>query len=733
MPVNAEAMRAVIEARHGQPFEVLGPHVEEVKGKRVLFVRSFQPDAERLTVVDAKGKKLAEAKKLDDRGFFEAELGAVDPSKRYRFKLSNAGGSWEADDPYAFGPQLTEYDLHLLREGTHYRMWERLGAHAVEVDGVKGVNFAVWAPTARRVSVVGDFNGWDGRRHPMRKHEANGIWELFIPGVGLGQTYKYELLPASGEVYLLKVDPLAFQVELPPKTAGRIAELGGYEWKDQAWLEQRKDWNYLTEPISVYEVHFGSWRRVPEDGNRSLSYREMAEQLAAYVKEMGYTHVELLPITEHPFYGSWGYQTVNFFAPTGRYGSPHELMEFVDVMHRNGIGVLLDWVPAHFPSDSYGLAEFDGTHLYEHADPRQGRHPEWNTLVFNHGRTEVWNFLLSDALFWLDQYHFDGLRVDAVASMLCLDYSRKAGEWVPNRYGGKENLEAVEFVKFLNTLVHQKHPGAITIAEESTAWGGVSRPTYLGGLGFSMKWNMGWMHDTLDFFSKDPIYRKYHANKLTFSMLYAYTENFLLALSHDEVVHGKGSLLNKMPGDEWQKRANLRALFGYMLGHPGKKLCFMGAELGQWSEWNHDSSLDWHLLQYPSHRGIQQWVKDVHKVYRSERSLCEQDFVPEGFRWIDCNDVDRSVYSFIRFAKDASDYLVFVCNLTPELRTGYRIGVPEAGAYTELLNSDAEIYGGSNQGNGGEVWADPMPWQGYGSSMSLTLPPLSVLVLKRRR
>ncbi len=732
MPVNMDAVRALVEARHGQPFEVLGPHVEELEGKRVVFVRTFQPGASRVSVVGADGKTLAEATRLLDEGFFEAALGEVRPAS-YRLRVEAGGSTYELSDPYAFGPQLTEYDLHLLREGTHYRLWEKLGAHPIEVDGIRGVSFGVWAPSARRVSVVGDFNGWDGRRHPMRKHEQNGVWELFIPGLEVGQNYKYELLPNQGDIYLLKVDPVAFQVELPPKTAARVYDLEGYEWADQEWMEKRKNGSYLEAPISIYEVHLGSWRRVPEDGNRSLSYREAAEQLAAYVKEMGYTHIELLPLTEHPFYGSWGYQTVNFFAPTGRYGSPHDLMAFVDTMHRNGIGVLLDWVPAHFPSDSYGLAEFDGTHLYEHADPRQGRHPEWDTLVFNYGRTEVWNFLLSDAMFWLDQYHFDGLRVDAVASMLYLDYARKDGEWVPNRFGGKENLEAVEFLKFLNTLVHQKHPGAVTIAEESTAWTGVSRPTYLGGLGFSMKWNMGWMHDILDFFSKDPVYRKYHANRLTFSMLYAYTENFVLALSHDEVVHGKGSLIGKMPGDEWQKRANLRALFGYMFGHPGKKLHFMGAEIGQWSEWNHDSSLDWHLLGYPTHRGIQQWMKDLNRVYRSEPSLWQQDFVPEGFRWIDCSDTDRSIYSFVRFAKDPSDFLVFACNLTPMPRHDYRIGVPESGAYVELLNSDADIYGGSNMGNAGEVWADPVPWQAFGNSMNITLPPLSVLVLKRRK
>ncbi len=733
MPVNQDAMRAIINATHGQPFDVLGAKTEKVKGRDTLFIRSFHPEAETLEVIDEAGKSLAKGKKLDGAGFFEADLGTAKLKGRYRLRLSNAGGTWEIDDPYSFESLLSGYDLHLMGEGNLQRLWERLGAHVAERNGVKGVEFAVWAPSARRVSVVGDFNSWDGRRHPMRKHEGNGIWELFIPGLEPGQNYKYEILPPQGSVCLLKTDPLAFQVELPPKTASRVASGIAHEWHDGAWMDARKNWNYLENPISIYEMHFGSWRHRFDGGERSLSYREMADELAAYLKEMGYTHVELLPISEHPFYGSWGYQTINLFAPTGRYGSPEDLKVFVDAMHQNGIGVLLDWVPAHFPSDSYGLSEFDGTHLYEHADPRQGRHPEWGTLIFNYGRNEVRNYLTASALFWLDQYHFDGLRVDAVASMLYLDYSRKAGEWVPNRFGGKENLEAVEFLKQLNTIVGEKYPGALMIAEESTSWSGVSRPVYLGGLGFSMKWNMGWMHDILEFFQKDPIYRKYHSNKLTFSMLYAYSENFVLALSHDEVVHGKGSLLNKMPGDSWQKRANLRSLLGFMYGHPGKKLNFMGAELGQWREWNHDTQLDWNLLDYEEHRGIQRWVRDLNNLYRNEPSLYELDFKPEGFQWIDCSDVDHSVYSFVRFAKDRRDFTVFVCNLTPEPHEGYRIGVPEACWYEEVLNSDAGIYGGSNMGNGGGVQAEPQQWQAFGSSMSITLPPLSVTVFKPRR
>jgi 1,4-alpha-glucan branching enzyme len=605
-----------------------------------------------------------------------------------------------------------------------------MGAHLTETRQVKGVHFAVWAPNASRVSVVGDFNQWDGRRHLMRKHEGNGIWDIFIPGLVEGETYKYELKSHDGSIRL-KTDPFAFAVELPPKTASCVHDLKRFRWTDDEWMEKREKSQYTREPISVYEVHLGSWKHITEE-NRSLNYKEAAKELGAYVKEMGFTHIELMPITEHPFYASWGYQTVNFFAPTSRYGTPDELKYFINEMHRQGIGVILDWVPAHFPSDDYGLSHFDGTCLYEHADPKKGRHPDWDTLVFNYGRTEVWNFLTSNALFWLEEYHLDGLRVDAVASMLYLDYSRKHGEWIPNRYGGKENLEAIEFLKHLNVIVHREHPGALTIAEESTAWAGVSRPTYLGGLGFSLKWNMGWMHDILSYFSKEPVHRKYHSNRLTFSMLYAYTENFVLALSHDEVVHGKGSLINKMPGDEWQKRANLRALLGFMFGHPGKKLLFMGSEFGQWAEWNHDQSLDWHLLQFDTHRGLQHYVKDLHKVYKAEPSMYQKDFEPGGFRWIDCHDADCSVYSFVRYADDFS-YTVFVCNLTPVPRYNYRVGMPESGPHDEILNSDASIYGGGNMGNNGSVWADPHPWQGMGCSANMTLPPLSTVVFKKRR
>ncbi len=633
------------------------------------------------------------------------------------------------DGPYASPSMLTEPDFDLIRQGKHPRLWEKLGAHPVILPKVEGVHFAVWAPNAKRVSVVGDFNDWDGRRHPMHKHAEYGIWEIFLPSVKLGQHYKYEIETYDNHLFL-KTDPFAFQVEVPPKTASKIHDLNSYQWRDSKWLTNRKKWNYLNQPISIYEMHFGSWKRIPEQGNRSLSYQEMAVQLASYLQEMGFTHVEILPLTEHPFYGSWGYQTIHFFAPTGRYGSPDELKHFIDIMHQNGIGVILDWVPAHFPSDGYGLARFDGSHLFEHPDPRLGTHPEWKTLVFNYGRKEVVNFLLASALFWLEEYHFDGLRVDAVASLLYLDYARKRGQWVPNRNGGRENLEAVDFLKHLNTTIHQEYPGVITIAEESSAWRGVSQPVEQGGLGFDMKWKMGFMHDTLNYFSQDPIKRKFHSHKLTFSMVYAYSENFMLAFSHDEVVHGKRSLINKMPGDEWKKRANVRALLGWMYGHPGKKTIFMGMEFGQWREWNHDSNLEWHLLKSAGHQGIQKWVRDLNYLYRNEKSLHQKDFSSEGFKWIDCQDSKNSVYSFIRFAENPEDFLIFVYNFTPIPRRKYRIGIPKNGQYVEVLNSDASVYGGSNVGNMGAVQSEPIAWHSFSQSISLTLPPLSVLVLR---
>lgn len=727
--IHPEEIQAIVDSTHGQPFAILGPHPLEMKGKPALAVRAFRPDAVRLWVLGAGKNGLdVEAQLLHEQGFFEAVVeGQFDGHVRLRGQ-SREGLLFEFDDPYGFPSQISGFDLHLMGQGTHYRLWERMGAHPVTIDGVQGVLFVVWAPNARRVSVVGDFNAWDGRRHSMRHHEGSGLWEIFIPGVPVGQNYKYEIKPNSHDGVLLKADPYAFFTEEPPKTASRVFDLAGYEWKDTAWMAQRKAAPALEQPVSIYEVHLGSWMHA--EGHKSLSYLEAAEKLSEYAKEMGFTHVELLPIMEHPFYGSWGYQPVSLFAPTSRFGNPHDLMAFIDTLHAKGIGVILDWVPAHFPSDAHGLATFDGTCLYEHADPREGFHQDWGTLVFNFGRTEVWNFLLSSALFWLDAYHFDGLRVDAVASMLYRDYSRKPGQWLPNVHGGRENLEAVEFLKHMNTVTHKLYPGILTIAEESTSWPGVSRPVYLGGLGFSLKWNMGWMHDVLSYYSKDPIYRHYHANTLTFSMLYNYSENFMLPFSHDEVVYGKGSIPGKMPGDGWQKMANARCLFGYMYGHPGKKHLFMGMEFGQWGEWDHNSSLDWHLLEHGAHRGMQLWVRDLNHLYQSDPALFQRDFHPDGFRWIDCHDTDNSVYSFLRAAQDPNDCVVVVCNFTPVPRPGYRLGVPEPGWYQEVLNSDAGIYGGGNLGNGGGVQAEPTPWQGFPWSIEILVPPLATVFFK---
>jgi 1,4-alpha-glucan branching enzyme len=630
---------------------------------------------------------------------------------------------------YLISQILTDFDLHLIGEGTHYKNYEKLGAHVREVNGVNGVHFAVWAPNAEVVCVIGDFNRWDGNNHKMKMLGSSGIWEIFIPGLSEGEVYKLNIQTKSGEV-LEKADPYAFSSEIRPKSASIVHDIDKYTWSDSKWLSQREQHNALDAPISMYEVHLGSWMRVPEERNRYLTYKELAKKLAEYVKDMGYTHVQLMPVTEHPLDASWGYQTIGYFAPTSRFGKPEEFMYFVDYMHQNGIGIILDWVPAHFPKDGHGLARFDGTCLYEHADPRKGEHQDWGTLIFNYGRNEVRNFLLSNALFWLDKYHIDGLRVDAVASMIYLDYSRQPGEWIPNQYGGNENLEAIDFLKRFNEVVHSTHPGVLTIAEESTAWTGVSRPTYLGGLGFSLKWNMGWMDDTLRYFSKDPIHRKYEHDNLTFSLLYAFTENFILVLSHDEVVHGKRSLLDKMPGDFQQRFANLRALYGYMYGHPGKKLLFMGGEIGQWWEWNHDESVHWHLLQYESHKGIQRYVRDLNRLYLSEPALYEVDFDYHGFEWIDFRDAEGSIISFVRRGKDPGDFLVFVYNFTPVARMAYRVGVPKSGFYKEVMNSDSWSYWGGNIGNFGGIWADEMSWHGRAASLSLTIPPLSMVVMK---
>jgi 1,4-alpha-glucan branching enzyme len=623
---------------------------------------------------------------------------------------------------------ITDYDLYLFGEGNHTRIYDKLGAHLIDVDGVAGVHFALWAPNADRVSVVGDFNAWDGRRDRMRSLGASGVWALFVPHAAAGQRYKYEIHTRQGAL-LLKSDPYGAAFELPPATASIICR-PEYAWNDEEWMRNRAAFNsWFERPMATYEVHLGSWARVPEDNDRYLTYGEIAQRLIPYVKEMGYSHIELLPVMEHPFAGSWGYQVTGFYAPTSRFGRPDDFKRFVDECHCHGIGVILDWVPGHFPKDAYALAHFDGTALYEHADPRQGEHRDWGTLIFNYGRNEVRNFLLANALYWLAEYHVDGLRVDAVASMLYLDYSRRQGEWIPNRFGGRENLEAIDFLRQLNTLTHAEHPGSITVAEESTSWPSVSRPTYVGGLGFTYKWNMGWMNDILEYVKQDAIYRRWHHTHLTFSLLYAFSENFILPFSHDEVVHGKGSMFGRIPGDDWQKAATLRALYGFMYAHPGKKLMFMGAEFGQGREWNYDRSLDWHLLEDPLHAGLKQYVKDLNRIYAAEASLYELDFDAAGFQWIDCNDNENSVVSFLRRSKTGG-VIVAILNFTPVPRDGYRIGVPVAGAYDELVNSDSEIYGGGNLGNQGVVFTEPIASHGHDQSLRLNLPPLACLWLK---
>jgi 1,4-alpha-glucan branching enzyme len=624
---------------------------------------------------------------------------------------------------------LTEDDLYLFNEGSHFRLYHKLGAHPAEVEGVSGTYFAVWAPDAERVSVIGDFNGWDGQRNRLSSKGASGIWEGFLPGVERGTLYKYLVQSRYQEYRMEKTDPYGFYFEVPPRTASIVWDLE-YEWGDRRWMQARSGADLHDRPVSVYEVHLGSWRRVPEEGNRPLSYRELAELLPGYVKQMGFTHVEFLPVMEHPFYGSWGYQTTGYFAPTSRYGTPQDFKSLIDALHQAGIGVFLDWVPSHFPTDEHALGYFDGTHLYEHADPRQGIHPDWNSYIFNYGRREVRSFLLSSAMFWLAEYHADGLRMDAVASMLYLDYSRKPGEWRPNQYGGNENLEAISWLRLFNEDVYRENPGVQTVAEESTAWPMVSRPTYLGGLGFGFKWDMGWMHDMLAYITKEPIHRRFHQNNLTFRLLYAFSENFMLPLSHDEVVHGKASLLGKMPGDDWQKFANLRLLLGYMFAMSGKKLLFMGGEFGQWREWNHEESLEWHLLEYGPHRGLQRWMQDLNAVYARESALFSTDNDPSGFEWLDVSDAESSVISWLRRTRDGKEILLTVCNFTPVPRTGYRLGVPIGGLWREMLNSDSVLYGGSGLGNAGGFPAEAVPAHGRPFSLTLTLPPLAMCLFK---
>ncbi|HVO01739.1 MAG TPA: 1,4-alpha-glucan branching protein GlgB [Candidatus Cybelea sp.] len=720
--LDATTLSAIVDGRHGDVFAVLGPH--EVEGE--LVIRAFLPTAATLEVIDpATGAVAAKLKEIAKPGLFEGAVPKRPVWFAYRLRASNAGGSWEFDDPYRFPPILGALDDYLIREGTHRRLWERLGARVTQHEGVSGVAFAVWAPNASRVSVIGDFNGWDGRRHVMRNRLGTGVWEMFIPGIDAGALYKYEIKAADGHLLPQKADPIAKQAELRPSTASVVAASEPFRWRDGDWMAARANTQSVSAPVSIYEVHLGSWQR--GEDNRFLTYDELGDRLIPYAKELGFTHIELLPINEHPFDGSWGYQPIGLFAPTSRHGSPEQFARFVERCHLAGIGVLLDWVPGHFPTDPHGLGAFDGTALYEHADPRQGKHQDWGTLIYNFGRAEVANYLHANALYWLEQFHLDGLRVDAVASMLYLDYSRQAGEWIPNRYGGNENLEAIDFLRRMNELAYGAHPGIVTVAEESTAWAGVSRPTWTGGLGFGFKWNMGWMHDTLDYMKKESVHRRWHHDRMTFGLLYAFSENFVLPLSHDEVVHGKGSILDRMPGDPWQKFANLRAYYGFMWGHPGKKLLFMGQEFGQGREWDYQQSLDWHLMDVDWHRGIRRLVTDLNALYRALPALHERDCLPSGFQWIEANDPENSVFSWLRYGQERTPPVLVVSNFTPVPRPGFRIGLPGGGRWIERLNTDAILYGGSGIGNLGGVDAEAVPHHGRPFSASFTLPPLSTL------
>ena len=750
MPTIApDQVNQIVHNLHQNPFEILGSHPQTQNGKvESWVVRAYLPKAQAAWVVCPEERTEYPMEAVHHPHFFECTI-QTETLINYQLRIQEGEHERVMYDPYAFrSPKLTDFDLHLFSEGNHHRIYEKLGAHPTHMNGVEGVYFAVWAPNARNASVLGDFNAWDGRQHQMRKHSI-GVWELFVPEIGVGSSYKYEIKNWEGHIYE-KSDPYGFQQEVRPKTASIVTSLDQYQWNDQDWLEKRRHTDALTQPISVYEVHLGSWlhaslnQKTPvlkgetepvqssalNAGGRFLSYYELAHKLIPYVKELGYTHIELLPIAEHPFDGSWGYQVTGYYAATSRFGRPEDLMYFIDQCHQNGIGVIVDWVPGHFPKDGHGLAFFDGTHLYEHADPRQGEHKEWGTLVFNYSRNEIRNFLVANVLFWFDKYHIDGIRVDAVASMLYLDYCRKPGEWLPNKYGGRENLEAADFLRQVNSVLFSYFPGVLSIAEESTDWPMVTWPTYMGGLGFNLKWNMGWMHDMLDYFSMDPWFRQFHQNNITFSMWYHHSENYMLALSHDEVVHGKSHIIGKMPGDEWQKFANVRCLFAYMFTHPGKKTMFMSMEFGQWNEWNVWKDLDWQLLQYEPHQKLKRFFADLNTLYQQEPALYTQDFEESGFEWIDCSDNRHSVASFIRRSKDNEEFIVAVCNFTPQPHSHYRVGVPEVGFYTELFNSDAREYGGSNMGNLGGKWTDEWSFHGHAYSLDLCLPPLGVLVLK---
>jgi 1,4-alpha-glucan branching enzyme len=718
----------IVHGNHHDPFAILGMHTVLIPNGQSIVIRAYRPGAEKVTAKSDRAP--VELIQHQDTGFFEAIVPNEQTHFLYELDISYPHNNQViTPDPYTFPPILSDYDLHLFSESNHHHIFEKLGAHPITFHGIQGVSFAVWAPNAKRISVMGDFNQWNGSQYGMRNRGTTGVWEIFIPHLEPNTTYKYEIITQSDDV-IAKSDPYAFYAEHRPKTASIVYDLTDEGWTDNAWIEQRSNTSAHNQPMAIYEVHLGSWRRNPDENNRSLTYRELAHELVDYVLEMGYTHLELMPVMEHPLDKSWGYQVTGYYAPTSRFGTPDDFKYFVNHCHNNGIGVILDWVPAHYPKDAHGLAFFDGSALYEHADPRQGAHPDWGTLIFNYGRNEVRNFLTANAIFWAEKYHIDGLRVDAVASMLYLDYSREGDEWVPNKYGGRENLEAIDFMKQVNEVIHSRFPGILMIAEESTAWPGVSRPIYLGGLGYGFKWNMGWMNDMLSYIEREPIHRRHHHDSLTFGLVYAFHENFILVLSHDEVVHGKRSLLDKMPGDRWQKFANLRLFYTYMYGHPGKKLLFMGSDLGQWTEWNEDDSLPWHLLEEPDHAGLQRFVKDLNTLYRNEPALSECDFDPKGFDWLDFNDAENSVISFQRRAENGTT-LLFICNFTPVPRENYRIGVPLAGHYNEILNSDAEIYGGSNKGNLGGVSADNIASHGHKHSIEVTIPPLASVVFKR--
>ncbi len=715
-----DAVKAIVEGRHRDPFSVLGIHAV-ADG---FVVRAFVPGAEQVEAVARNGRVMSRLECKHPAGFFE---GAMARRTRYVLRATRGSDRWTVDDPYAYGPVLGPMDDWLIGEGTHANLYDRLGAHVLTHEGTTGVHFAVWAPNAKRVAVVGDFNAWDGRRHVMRLRLDTGVWEIFVPGLGAGTLYKYEVIGTRGKLLPLKSDPVGFGAELRPSTASIVRETTGFRWTDAAWMAARASREPRRAPMSVYEVHLGSWQRGPD--NQWLSYDELADVLVPYVSDLGFTHVELMPVNEHPLDASWGYQPIGLFAPTSRFGDPDGFARLVDRCHAAGLGVIVDWVPAHFPVDEHGLAAFDGTALYEHADPRLGFHPDWNTAIFNFGRREVVNYLIANALFWLDRYHIDGLRVDAVASMLYLDYSRKAGEWLPNRDGGNQNLEAVDFLRRLNETVYARHPGAITLAEESTSWPGVSHPVFAGGLGFGFKWNMGWMHDTLQYVAEDPVHRRYHHDKMTFGMMYAFTENFVLPLSHDEVVHGKRSLLDRMPGDAWQRFASLRAYYAFMWGYPGKKLLFMGQEFAQGREWNFEAPLDWPLLEVAAHRGVQSLVRDCNRLYAQHGALHARDCEGEGFRWIVVDDAAHSVYAWARFGDDTAPPVIVIANFTPVPRTDYRIGLPRAGRWREILNTNALVYGGSNTGNAGAVIAGSTPSHGFPHSASVTLPPLGTIWL----